>query len=66
VRLVDWLEEVGVTPIAMESTSVYGIRVFEIPESRGLEVLLVNAHDARNVPGRETDVNDAQWLQQLH
>lgn len=65
-RLADWLEEVGVTTVAMESTSVYWIPVFEILESRGLEVLLVNARDAKNVPGRKTDVNDAQWLQQLH
>src|SRR5687767_7729336 len=65
-RLADWLTEVGVTTIAMESTGVYWIPVFEILEARGFEVLLVNARDAKNVPGRKTDVNDAQWLQQLH
>ena len=64
--LADWLHECGVTTIAMESTGVYWIPVFEILESRGFEVLLVNARDAKNVPGRKTDVNDAQWLQQLH
>src|SRR5215211_3594475 len=64
--LADWLQEVGVTTVAMESTGVYWIPVFEILEARGLEVLLVNARDAKNVPGRKTDVNDAQWLQQLH
>jgi transposase len=42
------------------------IPVFEILEARGFEVLLVNARDVRHVPGRKTDVNDAQWLQQLH
>jgi Transposase len=42
------------------------IPVYEILEQRGFEVLLVNARDTRNVPGRKTDVNDAQWLQQLH
>ena len=64
--LADWLKAVGVTTIAMESTSVYWIPVFEILEARGFEVLLVNARNAKNVPGRKTDVNDAQWLQQLH
>ena len=65
-RLADWLTEVGVTTVAMESTGVYWIPVFELLEARGFEVLLVNARDAKNVPGRKTDVNDAQWLQQLH
>src|SRR3989441_8813957 len=65
-RLADWLTETGVTTIAMESTGVYWIPVFEILEARGFEVLLVNARDVKNVPGRKTDVNDAQWLQQLH
>ena len=65
-RLADWLREVGITTIAMESTGVYWIPVFEILEARGFEVLLVNARDSKNVPGRKTDVNDAQWLQQLH
>lgn len=65
-HLAEWLHEVGVTTIAMESTGVYWIPVFEILEARGFEVLLVNARDVKNVPGRKTDVNDAQWLQQLH
>src|SRR5687767_9580330 len=65
-RLADWLVELGVTTVAMESTGVYWIPVFEILEARGFEVLLVNARDVKNVPGRKTDVNDAQWLQQLH
>jgi transposase len=65
-RLADWLEQVGITTIAMESTSVYWIPVFEILEARGFEVVLVNARDAKNVPGRKTDVNDAQWIRQLH
>ena len=65
-ELADWLKAVGITTIAMESTGVYWVPVFEILEARGFEVLLVNARDAKNVPGRKTDVNDAQWLQQLH
>jgi len=64
--LADWLHEVGITTIAMESTGVYWIPVFEILEQSGFEVLLVNARHTKNVPGRKTDVNDAQWLQQLH
>lgn len=65
-RLADWLITLGITTVAMESTSVYWIPLFEILETRGLDVVLVNARDAKNVPGRKTDVNDAQWLQQLH
>ncbi|HTC60660.1 MAG TPA: IS110 family transposase [Solirubrobacteraceae bacterium] len=65
-RLADWLVERGITTVAMESTGIYWVPVFEILEGRGLEVVLVNARDAKNVPGRKTDVNDAQWIQQLH
>jgi transposase len=64
--MATWLKGVGIKTIAMESTGVYWIPVFEILESHGFEVLLVNARHAKNVPGRKTDVNDAQWLQQLH
>jgi transposase len=65
-QLADWLQAVGITSVAMESTGVYWIPVFEILEARGFAVLLVNARDVKQVPGRKTDVNDAQWLQQLH
>jgi transposase len=65
-QLADWLQAVGITTVAMESTGVYWIPVFEILEAHGLEVVLVNARDVKQVPGRKTDVNDAQWLQQLH
>ncbi len=50
----------------MESTGVYWIPAYEILEERGLEVLLVNARHVKNVPGRKSDVQDCQWLQQLH
>jgi transposase len=50
----------------MEATGVYWIPVFQMLEARGLEVKLVNAHHVKTVPGRKTDVNDCQWLQQLH
>lgn len=65
-RLADWLVEVGVTTVAMESTGVYWVPVFEILEGRGIDVILANARDAKALPGRKTDVNDAQWLQRLH
>lgn len=65
-RLADWLVQQGITTVAMESTGIYWIPVFEILEERGLEALLVNARDVKNVPGRKTDINDAQWLQRLH
>jgi transposase len=65
-RLADWLVERGVTTVAMESTGVYWVAVYEILEERGLDVQLVNARAAKSVPGRKTDINDAQWLQKLH
>jgi transposase len=65
-RLAEWLISCGITTVAMESTGVYWIPVFEILESHGLEVKLVNARHVKNVPGRKSDVLDCQWLQQLH
>src|SRR5262245_51608333 len=65
-RLADWLQKVGITTVAMESTGVYWIPAFEILEARRIEVVLVNARHVKHVPGRKSDVNDAQWLQQLH
>ncbi len=65
-RLADWLERCGVRTVAMESTGVYWIPAFEVLDQRGFDVVLVNARDAKHVPGRKTDVSDAQWLRQLH
>ena len=65
-RLADWLMACGVTTVAMESTGVYWIPLFEILERRGLDVVLVNARHVKNVPGRKSDVLDCQWLQELH
>jgi transposase len=65
-RMADWLVSHGITTVAMESTGVYWVPVYEILEERGLEVVLSNARDTRSVPGRKTDVNDAQWIQRLH
>ena len=65
-RLVEWLKECGVETVVMESTSVYWIPIFELLDAHGFTVFLVNARDAKHVPGRKTDVSDAQWLQRLH
>lgn len=66
VRLADWLISLGIETVAMESTGVYWVAAFEVLESKGLNVILANAREARAVPGRKSDVNDAQWLQRLH
>ena len=65
-RLADWLVQCGVKTVAMESTGVYWIPLYEILQERGFEVLLVNARDVHNVRGRKSDVKDCEWLQQLH
>jgi len=64
--LADWLEQCRIKTVAMESTGVYWIPLFQILEDRGFEVCLVNARHVKNVPGRRTDVSDCQWLQFLH
>jgi transposase len=64
--LVQWLIALGITTVAMESTGVYWIPLYELLIAAGIEVYLVNARHAKNVPGRKSDVSDAQWLQQLH
>ncbi len=63
--LADWLAACHVDIVAMESTGVYWIPLFELLESRGFTVLLVNARHVKNVSGRKSDVLDCQWLQQL-
>jgi transposase len=65
-RLSEWFRQCGVKTIVMESTGVYWIPIYEILEQDGFEVMLVNARDAKHVPGRKTDVSDAEWLQRLH
>jgi len=65
-RLADWLQQCGVTTVAMQSTGVYWIPVYEILEARGLEVYLVNARYTKNLPGRKSDVQESQWLLKLH
>ena len=65
-RLSEWFRECRIKTIVMESTGVYWIPIYEILEQDGFEVLLVNARDAKHVPGRKTDVSDVEWLQRLH
>jgi len=64
--LATWLKKCGVTTVAMESTGVYWIPLFEVLERRGFEVKLVDARHVKNVSGRKSDVLDCQWIQQLH
>jgi transposase len=64
--MAEWLMSCGVTTVAMESTGVYWIPLFQTLESKGFEVKLVNAHHLKTVPGRKSDVLDCQWLQKLH
>jgi transposase len=64
--LSDWLVSLGVESVAMESTGIYWVNLYDTLESRGLKVCLANARYVRNVPGRKSDVADSQWIQQLH
>lgn len=65
-EIAKWLKENKITTVAMESTGVYWTELFSVLQDYGFEVLLVNAHHIKNVPGRKTDVKDAQWIQKLH
>jgi transposase len=66
-QLADWLARCGVKTVAMESTGIYWIPLFELLESKGLEVFLVDSRQSRHAPGRpKSDVLDCQWLQRLH
>ena len=63
--IADWLKKCGVTSVAMESTGVYWVPLYEVLEERGLAVKLVDARKVKNVSGRKSDVSDCQWIQQL-
>ncbi len=65
-ELANWLSQNNVTHVAMESTGVYWIPIFELLEERGFEVIVVNARQAKHPPGRKSDVQDCQWIQRLH
>jgi transposase len=66
VRLADWLMDQGVKSVAIESTGVYWIPLYDLLEGRGIEVVLVNARHLKGVPGRKSDMIDCQWIQLLH
>ena len=66
-QLADWLKQCGIETVALESTGIYWITLYEILEERGFQVRVVNARHVKNVPGRtKTDVLDCQWIQKLH
>jgi transposase len=64
--LVEWLKDCAVSTVAMEATGIYWMSLYDKLEVAGIEVLLVDPHSVRHVPGRKSDVLDCQWLQQLH
>ncbi len=66
LALADWLQACRIETVAMESTGVYWIPIFEILEARGLDAQVVNAHHLKQVPGRKCDWQDCQWIQRLH
>jgi len=65
-QLADWLQHCGVTTVALQSTGVYWLPLYDILDARGLEVYLVNARHTKNLPGRKSDVQESQWLLKLH
>ena len=60
--MAEWLKQCKIRTVAMQSTGVYWISVYDILEQAGLEVYLVNARDTKNLPGRKSDVQESQWL----
>src|SRR6202163_5089007 len=65
-KMAKWLTQCGIRTVAMQSTGVYWIAVYDILEEAGMEVYLVNARETKNLPGRETDVQEGQWVMKLH
>jgi transposase len=65
-QIAAWLKACNVKTVAMESTSIYWIPLYDILEHEGFEVYVVNARTVKNVPGRKRDILDCQWIQQLH
>lgn len=64
--IAQWLEQCRIETVVLESTGIYWIPLFEVLETHGFDVKLVDAHHAKQVPGRKTDIRDCQWLQELH
>jgi transposase len=65
-RMAAWLKSCGITTVAMQSTGVYWIAVYDVLEQEGFDVYLVNARGTKNLPGRKSDVQECQWLRKLH
>ena len=65
-QMADWLKQCGIRTVALQSTGVYWIAIYDILEAAGLEVYLVNARHTKNLPGRKSDVQESQWLMKLH
>ena len=65
-QLAEWLKSCGVKTVAMQSTGVYWIALYDVLEKHGIEVFLVNARHTKNVPGRKSDVQECEWLRRLH
>ena len=65
-NIAAWLKRCGITTVAMESTGIYWIPLYEVLAAAGFEVKLVNAREVKNLPGRKSDILDCQWIQQLH
>jgi transposase len=64
--MAEWLVSAGIETVAMQSTGVYWIALYDVLQQRGVRVFLVNAQDTKNLPGRKTDVQECQWLLKLH
>ena len=65
-QLVEWLRACKVKTVAVEATGVYWLALAQKIEEKGIELVLVNARHAKNVPGRKTDIKDCEWIQRLH
>jgi transposase len=65
-EMADWLVDRGVQTVAMQSTGVYWIALYDVLAQRGIQVFVVNARDTKNLPGRKTDIQECQWLLKLH
>ena len=65
-RMLEWLRERGVVSVAMESTGVYWIPVYDMLEKGGIKAVLVDTRQVHMVPGKKSDVQDCQWIQRLH
>ena len=66
IKAIEYLKENNITSVAMEATGVYWFALYDMIEQAGIDVCLVNGREVNNVPGRKSDVEDCQWIQQLH